>query len=142
MKINFYNETNEKVWAYIKLINNIFKNNKKKRTFDVIFVTEDEIKRINNEFRKIDKVTDVISFANVDDPENTSKRYLGEIFVCLKRAYDQAKEYGHSIKREVAFLAVHGYLHLCGYDHQTKEEEEVMFGIQEDILKKAGINRK
>ena len=66
---------------------------------------------------------------------------LGDVFICVKRAYQQAIEYGHSNTREIAFLAVHGYLHLCGFDHQTKEEEEIMFSKQDEILSKAGILR-
>ena len=63
------------------------------------------------------------------------------MFICLDRAREQAQEYGHSIDREVAFLAVHGYLHLCGYDHMTEEEEKIMFSKQEEILRKAGLTR-
>ena len=134
MKVNFFNETELNVKEYQKLINSIFKPMGSKKEFNIIFVTEDEIRRLNREFRKIDKVTDVISFANCDDIELQGLNELGDIFICLNRAFDQAKDYGHSITREVAFLAVHGYLHLCGYDHMTKEDEEVMFGKQELIL--------
>ena len=141
MKVNFFNETELNVKEYQKLINSIFKPMGSKKEFNIIFVTEDEIRRLNREFRKIDKVTDVISFANCDDIELQGLNELGDIFICLNRAFDQAKDYGHSITREVAFLAVHGYLHLCGYDHMTKEDEEVMFKKQDDILNKAGITR-
>ena len=141
MKINFYNEQELNVWKYERLIKRVFKGINRKEKFDIIFVTEDEIKRINKEFREKDSVTDVISFANIDDPMNFDYSSLGEIFICVKRAFDQAKEYGHSKDREMVFLAVHGYLHLCGFDHMTKEDEEVMFKIQDDILNKAGIKR-
>ena len=67
---------------------------------------------------------------------------LGDIFIDLDQAFRQAEDYGHSITREVAFLAVHGYLHLCGYDHMTEEDEKVMFAKQDEILKAAKIERK
>ena len=99
------------------------------------------IQELNKQYRNIDKVTDVISFANCDDPTSTDYHSLGEIFICVNRAKEQAKEYKHSLSRELAFLAVHGYLHLCGFDHMTKEDEEVMFKIQDDILDNAGVKR-
>lgn len=107
----------------------------------MIFVTDEEIKRLNQTYRKIDRVTDVLSFALCDDLENEMKNSLGDIFIAVDQARRQASEYGHSLKREMAFLAVHGYLHLLGYDHQTKEEEEQMFAKQEAILLQAGLKR-
>ncbi len=141
MRINFYNNSNENIWKYQRLIKRLFKPINRKDSFNLIFVTEEEIQEINRTYRNIDKVTDVISFAQIDEENRTDYRSLGDIFICVKRAYDQAKEYNHSSDREFAFLAVHGYLHLCGFDHMTKEDEEVMFKIQDDILLKAGINR-
>ena len=142
MKVNFFNESDINVKEYEKLIKGIFSKMCSNKEFNIIFVNKDEIQRINREFRKIDKVTDVISFALIDDTEIVQTNELGDIFICVERAREQAKEYGHSESREFAFLAVHGYLHLCGFDHQTKEEEEVMFKKQEDILKNAGLERK
>lgn len=141
MKVNFFNETNDNVKEYQKLINKIFKPFGGNKEFNIIFVNKDEIRRINNEFRKIDKVTDVISFALCDDKDIIQTDELGDIFICVDRAIEQAFEYGHSITREIAFLAVHGYLHLCGYDHMTPEDEKIMFKKQDDILNKAGILR-
>ncbi len=141
MKINYFNETKESVWKYQRLINSIFKPMGSKKTFNIIFVSIEEIQRINNEYRKIDRPTDVISFALIDDLELKRTKELGDIFICLDKAKEQALEYGHTIRREVAFLSVHGYLHLCGYDHQTKDDEEIMFKKQDDILNKAGIKR-
>ncbi len=111
--------------------------------FSVIFVGEEEILDINKIYRGIDKVTDVISFAFEDNGviENKKIRALGDIYICIPRAEEQAREYGHSIKRELSFLSVHGLLHLLGYDHMKKEEEEVMFKRQELILNEAGITR-
>lgn len=141
MRINFYNNSNENIWKYQRLIKRLFKSFNISKSLNLIFVTEYEIKEINKQYRNKDAVTDVISFAQCDDPENDNDYSLGDIFICVKRAYDQAKEYDHSRAREFAFLAVHGYLHLCGFDHMTKEDEEIMFKIQDDILDKAGIKR-
>jgi probable rRNA maturation factor len=68
-------------------------------------------------------------------------RVLGDIYICIPRMLEQASEYGHSIKRELSFLTVHGLLHLLGYDHMQKEDEEVMFKLQELILDETGITR-
>ncbi len=141
MKINFFNETNRNIREYERVIRDVFKTINSKKEFNVIFVDENEIKRINNEFRHVDKVTDVISFALIDDNEIVQTDELGDVFICVEKALSQAEEYGHSARREFAFLAVHGYLHLCGYDHQTKEEEKVMFDLQEKILEGANIKR-
>ena len=141
MKINFYNEIDENLWKYIRLIKRIFRPFNVKKKFNLVFVDEETIQELNKQYRNIDKVTDVISFANCDDPNATDYHSLGEIFICVKRAKEQAKEYKHSLSRELAFLAVHGYLHLCGYDHMTKEDEEVMFKIQDNILDNAGVKR-
>lgn len=115
----------------------------KNAIFSIIFVSEDEIKKINKEYRSIDKVTDVISFAFEDNQKivYNNLRVLGDIYICIPRMISQALEYGHSTKRELAFLTVHGLLHLLGYDHQTKEEENKMFEIQELILDAENIKR-
>lgn len=141
MKVNYFNQTDGNTKEYQKLIQSIFKPLGSKKEFNIIFVSKEEIQRINREFRKIDRVTDVISFSLCDDEELVPTNELGDIFICVDRAIEQAKEYEHSISREIAFLAVHGYLHLCGFDHMTKEDEEIMFKKQEDILNKAGITR-
>ena len=69
------------------------------------------------------------------------ERCLGEIYICLGRAKDQANEYGHSLKRELCFLLTHGFLHLNGYDHMTEEDEKVMFSLQDEILNSFGVTR-
>ena len=104
--------------------------------FTVILVDENKIQQLNRDYRKIDKVTDVISFAfeDNDKKEYNNMRILGEIYICIPRMKQQAIDYGHGETRELAFLGVHGLLHLLGYDHMTKEDEEVMFGKQEMIL--------
>ena len=142
MKINFFNETSLNTKPYEKLIKGVLKTVKNKKEFNIIFVDDEEIQRINREYRKIDRVTDVISFALCDDKDLVQTDELGDIFIRLDRAFEQADDYGHSVEREVAFLAVHGYLHLCGFDHMTKEDEEVMFKKQDEILSAAKIERK
>ena len=111
--------------------------------FSIIFVDDKEIKRINKEYRGIDKVTDVISFAleDMSDNINNDIRILGDIYICIPRMLEQATYYGHSIKRELSFLTVHGMLHLLGYDHMKEEDEKVMFGLQDLVLNEAGITR-
>ena len=110
--------------------------------FSIIFVSLEEIHKLNKQYRGIDRPTDVISFALEDDADKIMDlRILGDIYICIDKMKEQAISYGHSNKRELSFLTVHGLLHLLGYDHQTKEEEEVMFGLQEKILKEEDICR-
>ncbi len=111
--------------------------------FNIIFVEDDEIHNLNKNYRNVDRVTDVISFAleDNDDIGYGDIRMLGDIYICIPQMKRQAVEYGHSEKRELSFLAVHGLLHLLGYDHMTKEDEEVMFGLQELILDGENIKR-
>ena len=117
--------------------------NVKNAYFGIVFVDLKEIQNLNKEYRGLDRVTDVISFALEDTPDkiNTDIRILGDIYICIPKMAEQASEYGHSIKRELSFLTVHGLLHLLGYDHMTKENEEEMFGLQELILNEEGITR-
>ena len=115
----------------------------KESIFTIIFVTPEEIHELNKQYRGVDRVTDVISFALEDahDVSLTDLRVLGDIYICIDRMKEQAIEYGHSETRELSFLTVHGLLHLLGYDHQTKEDEEIMFGLQRKILSDLNINR-
>lgn len=111
--------------------------------FSVVFVNNEEIHEMNREYRGVDRVTDVISFALEDNKDIVYDdiRMLGDIFICIPQMKKQAEEYGHSEKRELAFLAVHGILHLLGYDHMTEEDERVMFALQELILDGKNIKR-
>lgn len=110
--------------------------------FNVIIVDNDYIHKLNKEYRHIDRPTDVITFALEDNEEVIEDyRILGDIYISLDKAKEQAIEYGHSFKREICFLAVHGLLHLLGYDHMVKEEEKIMFSKQELILNEAGITK-
>lgn len=111
-------------------------------------VTNEEIREINSQFRGIDSATDVLSFPQLTfeegeeaDVNENGEIVLGDIIISIDRAGKQAEEYGHSLKRELSFLAVHSMLHLMGYDHMTKDEEEDMFARQKEILIKAGIPR-
>lgn len=118
--------------------------NLKNVTFNVIFVDSKTITEINKNYRNIDKETDVISFALEDGDNNIQfefGRLLGDIYICVPRMKAQAKEYGHSLTREMGFLTIHGLLHLLGYDHMEKEEEKIMFKKQEEILNAYGLKR-
>lgn len=121
-------------------------------------VSEEEIKEINKEHRDIDKVTDVLSFPQIEPLEeggidwdeldetvymnlDTEDLMLGDIVLCYEVAKKQAEEYGHSLEREVCFLVAHSMFHLLGYDHMTEEEEKNMITKQERVLNNLGITR-
>lgn len=141
------NNTNNKVEEldtleeYIKYVTK--KLNIEDAIFNIILVDTLEIQRINKTYRNIDKPTDVISFALEDNSSfrNPVARMLGDIYICIPIAYEQAKTYEHSKIREICFLATHGILHLLGYDHMNKEEEEIMFNLQEELLSEYEIYR-
>lgn len=142
-----FNETDEEIdiEEEKKIIEFALKHEKLENVeFNVIFVDSKTIQKINKEYRNIDRVTDVISFALEDGEDNINfdfGRLLGDIYICVEKMKSQAKEYGHSLIREQGFLTIHGLLHLLGYDHQTKEEEEIMFTKQELILNDYGLKR-
>lgn len=112
----------------------------------VTLVDNERIRALNYEHREIDRETDVLSFPLGDeegfevDPD-TDAILLGDIVISLEKAQSQAEEYGHSFRREVAFLITHSLFHLLGYDHMTPEEESEMFAKQEKVLEKLGITR-
>lgn len=142
MTINFYNQGKIETKEYEELISKVFEKISGDKVFSIVFVDDEQIHEMNKNYRSVDRVTDVISFALCDDPEyDEQSEELGDIFIDLEQAMRQAEEYGHSVAREVAFLAVHGYLHLCGYDHMTKDEEEEMCKKQEEILSASGLKR-
>ena len=112
--------------------------------FNVIIVDNNYIHELNKNYRHIDRETDVITFALEDEKDMVipdDERVLGDIYISIDKARSQAEEYGHSLLRELSFLAVHGFYHLLGYDHMTKEEEEVMFSKQEEVLHECNIER-
>ncbi|WP_066367861.1 rRNA maturation RNase YbeY [Neobacillus fumarioli] len=114
----------------------------------ITFVSNQKIQEINREYRAKDAPTDVISFAMEELGEGEIElvganmpRVLGDIIISVPKAKEQAQEYGHSFMRELGFLAIHGFLHLLGYDHMTEEEEKEMFTLQKDILIEYGLTR-
>ena len=111
--------------------------------FNVIIINNDSIHKINKEYRGIDRPTDVITFALEDNKQINMPevRVLGDIYISYDKVISQAKEYNHSIKREICFLAVHGLLHLLGYDHMKKEDEIKMFSLQKELLEDYGIKK-
>ena len=113
-------------------------------SFNLIIVDNKYIHELNKTYRNIDRETDVITFALEDESTiiiPNEERILGDIYISIDKAKAQAEEYGHSLLRELSFLAVHGFYHLLGYDHQTPEEEKVMFQKQEEVLDSYGIRR-
>ncbi len=114
---------------------------------DVSLVDDETIHQINRDYRNVDRVTDVISFAFNDDKDPRDAilnpevpRMLGEILICLPQAKRQAEQIGNTLQRELSFLFVHGLLHLLGYDHMKPEDEAVMFPLQDKILEEADKN--
>lgn len=146
--IGIFNETQEKV-ENLEILEPLLTyawevENVDNLEFNVIIINNEEIHKINKEYRGIDRPTDVISFALEDYKDikyENDYRVLGDIYISIDKVKEQAKEYGHSEKRELAFLAVHGLLHLLGYDHMEKEDEKVMFSKQELILDGYGITK-
>ena len=137
--IEVYNETNSD--AYIKDIKSVLKlglkhMNIKDSYISVVIVGKDKIHEINKTYRNVDKLTDVISFAFEDNGGITPNgiRILGEIYLCMDKAKEQAIEYGHSNKREICYLVTHGLLHLLGYDHEKEEDKKEMRTKEEEIL--------
>ena len=147
MKIGFFNETNINLDKELKVVKKVLEHGLNKLNideaiFNIIIVDNDYIHKLNKEYRGIDRETDVITFALEDDKTfNPSIRVLGDVYISIDKAKSQSEEYEHSLLRELSFLAVHGMLHLLGYDHMKKEEEEVMFKLQEEILDEMDIKR-
>lgn len=142
MEIGIFNQTNEKLDRELDELKDMLSNFCKREglgnvIFNIIIIDNPTIHKINKEYRDKDAPTDVISFALEDDKtviEPYGVRILGDIYISIDKVHEQALEYGHSFKRELSFLAVHGLLHLLGYDHMEKSDEEVMFKKQEEVL--------
>lgn len=109
----------------------------------ILVVDDETIHEMNREYRNVDRPTDVLSFPDAEGETLLSipDAFLGDIAISLPRAKAQAAEYGHSLLRELTFLAVHGSLHLMGYDHMTDADREEMFARQDRILEKMRITR-
>lgn len=160
MDIAIYDETDRTNQKHMDLIEQVIisaaKELKLEDNFEVsiTIVDNNRIHEINKEYRSIDRPTDVISFAIEDNDDEFEiffdelddaialPRLLGDIFISMDKAEEQAEEFDHSIEREIGFLTVHGFLHLNGYDHQTEEEEKEMFALQDIILEENGLERK
>ena len=108
----------------------------------ILIDAPERIRSLNRDFRGVDAVTDVLTFPAWEGEISLSADgYLGDIMICYDRAKEQAQEYGHSLLRELSFLAVHGCLHLLGYDHMTEADERVMREKQTEILDRIGVTR-
>lgn len=140
--INETNEEIEELNTVKSLVDYVIEREKLNNCmFNIIIVDNTYIHKLNKEYRGIDRPTDVISFALEDNKDfiNYDFRILGDIYISIDKAREQAVSYEHSFLREISFLTVHGMLHLLGYDHMVKEEEEIMFKKQDDILNEFGI---
>mgnify|MGYP001763478088 FL=1 len=165
MYIEMVDETGQVSEEILKQIQEILefaaqKTGKGNKEMAVTFVSNARSHELNLEYRDTDRPTDVISLEYkpeldiavdeedlLDHPELAEMledfdAYIGELFISVDKAREQAEEYGHSFEREMGFLAVHGFLHVNGYDHYTPEEEAEMFGLQEEILTAYGLTRK
>ncbi len=154
LNIDFLDETNEVKDEHIELVEKLLQHAAKVENIEegsevsITFVTNEAIHEINREYRDKDQPTDVISFALEEMGEGEVQiigegipRILGDIIISTDRTREQAEEYGHSFERELGFLAVHGFLHLLGYDHMTEQDEKEMFGKQDEILSSFGLSR-
>lgn len=154
MQIDFLDKTNSLNTEYIDLLERLIRfaakheGVREEAEMSISFVDNKEIQQLNKDYRDIDEPTDVISFALEEKVDGELQIIgeeipvtLGDIIISVEQAKKQAEEYGHSFIREISFLAVHGFLHLLGYDHMTEKEEKEMFSRQEEILAEFGIER-
>lgn len=156
LEIDFMDETSEINGRQMELINRLLEyaaslemGECSNGEVSVTFVSNEAIQELNHSYRGKNAPTDVLSFPMEELGEGEVDithapgipRMLGDIVISIDKAREQAKEYGHSLERELGFLAVHGFLHLLGYDHMTPEEEKQMFHKQEEILKSHGLER-
>lgn len=151
MNIEFSDETNELTESTITLIQDVLEAAAKEEKvaqqaeLSVAIVRNEEIQQLNKEYRNKDLPTDVLSFPLEDEfpmvEDEDFPQLLGDIIISIEKVKEQADAYGHSFERELAFLAVHGFLHLVGYTHDDEAEEKVMFGKQEAILQEFQLER-
>ncbi|RDI44004.1 rRNA maturation RNase YbeY [Falsibacillus pallidus] len=154
LMIDFMDETNEISMDDQELVQSLLDFAAKMEEVEpdselsITFVDNEKIQEINRQYRDKDSATDVISFALEELGEGELEivgadmpRVLGDIIISVPKTREQAEEYGHSFSRELGFLALHGFLHLLGYDHLTEEEEKEMFGRQKEILDSYGLKR-
>lgn len=155
--LEIYYKDIEKSNEYEELIQNVvnmcFKVEKLEKInlyISITLTTPHEIRKINNEYRQIDKETDVLSFpmfekSEIDDmvskQDNKIPETIGDIIISVDRVREQAKEYGHSFERELAYMVVHGFYHLMGYDHMQEDDKKIMRAKEENVLNLLEINR-
>lgn len=138
MKVNIINSFNND--NYSKVIELVLKKasnltNTQTKNINIILVDNDEIQRLNKQYRHIDEVTDVLTF-----PDGTLNS-LGDVFVSMPKMFEQSMQLEHSERRELGFLVAHGFLHTLGYDHINEEDEKIMTEMQEKILNSAKLYR-
>ena len=153
-EVNFL-EIDENI-EYLKLIEKVIKQafyiekiDKHNLYINVILTNPENIRKANKEYRNIDKETDVLSFPMFEKheieemlkKENKQEDVLGDIIISIQRVEEQAKEYGHSFEREFAYMLIHGFYHLMGYDHMSEEEKKEMRKKEESVLNKLNISR-
>jgi probable rRNA maturation factor len=154
LNIDFSDETGQIEKGEMDLVSSVLQFAAEKESIEpdteisITFVDNDQIREINKEYRGKDTPTDVISFAMEEMGEDEIQiigmvipRVLGDIIISIDRTKEQAKDYGHSFERELGFLALHGFLHLLGYDHMTEADEKKMFSKQKVILDAYGLQR-
>lgn len=153
INIDFLNNQKIETQCFEEIIKNVISealkihNIQKDAEVSVVFVDDEEIRKINNEFRNIDASTDVLSFPQYEyekEGEISSEDeilILGDIIISPEHAISQANEYGHSVNREVGYLTAHSILHLLGYDHMEKEEKNHMRTKEEEIMSSLGLTR-
>ncbi|KKE80604.1 MULTISPECIES: rRNA maturation RNase YbeY [Bacillaceae] len=156
MNIDFQDNTQNMDKEIIDLLERLLQfaaekeNINEEAEISINFVTNKEIQEINRDYRGKDTPTDVISFAmqesvegelEIIDEDMDIPETLGDIIISIEKAKEQAEEYNHSYERELGFLAVHGLLHLLGYDHMNEQDEKKMFARQEEILGEFGLER-
>lgn len=154
MHIDFHDTTNLLPTDQVDLLKRLLEFAAKREgvsneaEMSVNFVRDGEIQELNRNYRQKNTPTDVISFAMQDRVDGEMDIQgadipiiLGDIVISVDRAKDQAEEYGHTLEREIAFLTIHGFLHLLGYDHMTETDEKEMFAKQREILSEFGIGR-
>ena len=154
LQIDFNDETDKLSETDMKLIENLLQYAAIEEQIEdgsevsITFVTNKDIQEINKTYRGKDQPTDVISFAMEELGEGEVEinftdmpRVLGDIIISVEKAQEQAEEYGHDFDRELGFLALHGFLHLLGYDHMNEEDEKQMFSRQKELLEGYGLER-
>jgi probable rRNA maturation factor len=138
MKVFIFNQTKFHIEDYRETISKVFDSIENDKGINVILLNSEDMIKLNKKYRGIDSDTDVLSFSYNDEKMTT----IGDIFVSHKKIIEQSTRYGHSVHRELAFLVVHGFLHILGYDHDSKENEVKMLSKQNEILIKVGMEKK